>query len=66
MENTLTQQHPRPFFYLTSDFLMRQKDMLEQRIIKGENKDSDIDLYVEIQLELAQRPLLDYQLDPRD
>jgi hypothetical protein len=66
MENTLTQQHPRPFFYLTSDFLMRQKDMLEQRIITGENKDSDIDLYVEIQLELAQRPLLDYQLDPRD
>ena len=65
MENTLT-QHPRPFFYLTSDFLLRQKDMLEQRIISGENKDSDIDLYVEIQLELAQRPLLDYQLDPRD
>lgn len=66
MENTTLVQHPRPFFYLTSDFLLRQKDMLEQRIITGEQKDSDIDLYVEIQLELAQRPLLDYQLDPRD
>jgi hypothetical protein len=59
-------EHPRPFFYLTSDFLLRQKDMLEQRVIAGKSRDSDIDLYVEIQLELAQRPLLDYTLDARD
>jgi hypothetical protein len=59
-------QHPRPFFYLTSDFLLRQKDILEQRMIAGKSRDSDIDLYVEIQLELSQRPLLDYSLDTRD
>jgi hypothetical protein len=59
-------EHPRPFFYLTSDFLLRQKDMLEQRIVASKSRDSDIDLYVEIQLELAQRPLLDYQLETRD
>ncbi len=58
--------YPRPFFYLTSDFLLRQKDMLEQRMIAGKSRDSDIDLYAEIQLELAQRPLLDYQLESRD
>jgi hypothetical protein len=59
-------QHPRPFFYLTSDFLLRQKDILEKRMIAGTSRDSDIDLYVEIQLELSQRPLLDYSLDTRD
>lgn len=59
-------EHPRPFFYLTSDFLLRQKDMLEHRIIAGKSRDSDIDLYAEIQLELAQRPLLDYSLETRD
>jgi hypothetical protein len=59
-------EHPRPFFYLTSDFLLRQKDMLEQRIVAGKSRDSDIDLYAEIQLELAQRPLLDYSLEARD
>jgi hypothetical protein len=46
--------------------LLRQKDMLEQRMIAGKSRDSDIDLYAEIQLELAQRPLLDYSLETRE
>ena len=46
--------------------LLLEKERLESKMIRGTAKDSSIDKYAEAQLELAERPELDFLLDPRD
>lgn len=46
--------------------LLLEKERLESRMIQGTATSAMIDRYAAAQLELAERPELDFLLDPRD
>ncbi|MBS3933872.1 MAG: hypothetical protein KGZ35_05900 [Truepera sp.] len=54
------------FTYLATEKLLQQAAQCEQALIMGRARPEEIDLFVAIQLELAQRQLIQTICDPRD
>jgi len=52
--------------HLATEMLLKQAAQYEQALIMGRARPEEIDAFVTIQLELAQRQLIQTVCDPRD